>query len=75
MWTHNLDSIEFTNYTSEAYTGPAIKAAAGVQFYKAYQAAGKAGLKVVGGSCPTVGLTGGFMQGGGHGYSSHCIPV
>ena len=32
----------------------------------AYEAAQAAGLRVVGGSCPSVALAGGFSQGGGH---------
>jgi len=30
------------------------------------EAVGRAGYRVVGGECGTVGITGGFMQGGGH---------
>ncbi|MCJ1377384.1 hypothetical protein MMC17_000479 [Xylographa soralifera] len=39
---------------------------AGVQGYEAYAAANAQGLRVVGGECPTVGLVGGYTQGGGH---------
>ncbi|MCJ1360737.1 MAG: hypothetical protein MMC33_010746 [Icmadophila ericetorum] len=39
---------------------------AGVQAYDAYYAADAQGLRVVGGECPTVGLAGGYTQGGGH---------
>ena len=39
---------------------------AGVQAYEVYEAANKQGLRVVGGDCATVGLAGGFTQGGGH---------
>lgn len=67
MWTHNLKSIKFFNYTSNKYTGPVIKMGAGVQAWEAYEAADKAGLHVVGGDCPTVGLAGGYSQGAGHG--------
>ena len=66
IWTHNLKSIEFLNYTSATYTGPAIKMGAGVQAFEAYEAANAQGLRVVGGECPTVGLAGGYTQGGGH---------
>jgi hypothetical protein len=61
-----LNSINFLNYTSNTYTGPAIKMGAGVQAFAAYEAAGKVGLQVVGGECPTVGIAGGYTQGGGH---------
>lgn len=33
---------------------------------EAYEAADSEGYRVVGGSCPTVGITGGYSQGGGH---------
>ena len=39
---------------------------AGVQGFEAYAAANAQGLQVVGGECPTVGLAGGYTQGGGH---------
>ena len=39
---------------------------AGVQGFEAYEAADKGSLAVVGGECPTVGLAGGYTQGGGH---------
>jgi hypothetical protein len=65
---HNLKSISFENYTSTAYSGPAAKMGAGVQAFEAYTAADKAGLNVMGGQCPTVGISGGYSQGGGHSY-------
>lgn len=63
---HKLKDITFSNYTSEAYTGPAVKMGAGVQAFEAYAAGKKAGLDVLGGECPTVGVAGGYTQGGGH---------
>lgn len=66
IWTHNLKSIDFIYYESEHYNGPAIKMGAGVQVFEAYYAANSRGLRVVGGDCPTVGLAGGYSQGGGH---------
>ena len=48
------------------YSGPAIKMGAGVSAYEAYKAANASDLVVVGGECPTVGITGGYTQGGGH---------
>lgn len=66
IWTHNLKSIDFLDYKSKHYNGPAIKMGAGVQAFEAYYAAGARGLRVVGGDCPTVGLAGGYSQGGGH---------
>ncbi|RYP65454.1 hypothetical protein DL769_006309 [Monosporascus sp. CRB-8-3] len=68
LWTHHLKDIEFiASYTSPAYSGKALKLFAGVQFFEAYAAADAAGVTIVGGSCDTVGIAGGFTQGGGHG--------
>lgn len=39
---------------------------AGVQAFEAYYAADARGLRVLGGECPTVGIAGGYTQGGGH---------
>ena len=39
---------------------------AGVQAFEAYEFADSHGLRVLGGECPTVGLAGGYAQGGGH---------
>jgi FAD/FMN-containing dehydrogenase len=49
------------------YTGPAIKVGAGVLVAAASAAAHRASFRVVGGLCLTVGLAGGFTQGGGDG--------
>ncbi|KAK7926915.1 fad fmn-containing isoamyl alcohol oxidase protein [Apiospora marii] len=67
LWTHNLKTITFSDYKSPGYTGRAATLGAGVQAFEAYEAAHKNGVRIVGGSCPTVGLAGGFTQGGGHG--------
>ncbi|KAK7756331.1 hypothetical protein SLS62_001557 [Diatrype stigma] len=68
LWTHHLKDTEFiADYASPAYSGKAFKLGAGVQFFEAYAAANAAGVTVVGGSCDTVSLAGGFTQGGGHG--------
>ncbi|KAL5398744.1 hypothetical protein PMIN06_003906 [Paraphaeosphaeria minitans] len=66
LWTHYLKDITIKDYTSSSYTGKAMKMGAGVQAYEAYDAAHKQNLRVVGGTCPTVGLAGGYTQGGGH---------
>ena len=66
LWTHNLKSIDLIDYQSPSYKGSAIRMGAGVQAYEAYAASDAHGLRVIGGSCPTVGLAGGFTQGGGH---------
>jgi hypothetical protein len=66
IWTHHLKSISFLNFTSDQYTGPAVRMGAGVQAWEAYEAAQAKKLSVVGGACPTVGIAGGYAQGGGH---------
>lgn len=68
LWTHHLKDIEFiAKYMSPSYVGRAFKFGAGVQIFEAYRAANAAGVTVAGGGCDTVGLVGGFTQGGGHG--------
>ncbi|KAI0758134.1 FAD/FMN-containing isoamyl alcohol oxidase MreA [Fomes fomentarius] len=66
IWTHHLKNITFLDYSDPSYTGKAIKVGAGVQGGEAYAAADAQGLAVVGGDCPTVGIAGGYSQGGGH---------
>lgn len=65
LWTHHLKDIAILDYSSEAYTGKAMKMGAGVQAFEAQAAANAQGLVVVEGDCPTVGLAGGYIQGGG----------
>ena len=50
-----------------------MKIGAGVQGFEAFNFAQLHNLSVIGGTCPTVGLAGGYTQGGGHGMlvSSH----
>lgn len=67
LWTHNLKSREFIEaYSSDFYKGPALKLGAGVQGFEAYETANSHGRTVVGGTCATVGIAGGYSQGGGH---------
>ncbi|KAI4123187.1 MAG: hypothetical protein LQ338_005399 [Usnochroma carphineum] len=67
LWTHNLKSNEvIKQYMSSYYNGPALKIGAGTISVEAQQAAQPAGLRVVGGSCPSVGIAGGYTQAGGH---------
>ena len=44
-----------------------MKLGAGVQGFEAFNAAQSHNLSVIGGTCPTVGIAGGYAQGGGHG--------
>lgn len=66
IWTHHLKEIRFFDYNGPFYAGKAIKMGGGVQGFEAYRAANAIGLAVTGGQCPTVGLAGGYSQGGGH---------
>ncbi|KAK3990423.1 6-hydroxy-D-nicotine oxidase [Cladorrhinum sp. PSN332] len=70
--THSFNDITWINSYSgpgSTYTGGAVKLGAGVQA-KDILAAGHAQVPpkvIVTGECPTVGIAGGFIQGGGHG--------
>ncbi|GKT84306.1 restculine oxidase [Colletotrichum tofieldiae] len=68
IWTHNLKGIQFLEYTKSAggYEGPAFKLGAGVQVSELYEAADKEGYTAIGGECRSVGVTGGYLAGGGH---------
>ncbi|PYH42558.1 FAD-dependent oxidoreductase [Aspergillus saccharolyticus JOP 1030-1] len=68
IWTHHLKTIDFLDeYRSPSYRGPAVRVGAGVQIFEANAAASRRNLTVVGGNCRSVGLAGGYSQGGGHG--------
>ncbi|KAK1972883.1 FAD binding domain-containing protein [Colletotrichum sublineola] len=67
IWTHKLNSIQYLeNYQQDSYSGPALKLGAGVRAFEVYEAANKYGVTAVGGEGQTVGLVGGYIQGGGH---------
>lgn len=66
IWTHYLKDTKVQNWSDAYYTGPALKMGAGVQGFDAMSAAAAKGYVVVGGECPTVGVAGGYTQGGGH---------
>ena len=68
IWTHHMKSMQTLDYRSTTYTGKAIKMGAGVQTEEVYRYAHTLfGLVVVGAFSPTVGIVGGYTQGGGHG--------
>lgn len=67
LWTHHLKDVSFLDYSSSTYQGKAMKIGAGVQNIEAQTAAHAQGLVVVGGDCQSVGIAGGYTQGGGHG--------
>ncbi|KAI8931222.1 hypothetical protein NX059_011570 [Plenodomus lindquistii] len=69
IWTHWMKDIEYIEeYVDEelGYSGPAFKAGSGVQAFELYKAANDKGRIVVGGEGETVGIMGGYIQGGGH---------
>ena len=61
-----MKDIDVVDHDDSHYSGKALKMGAGVEGLEAYVAADKAGLHVVGGTCPSVGISGGYSQGGGH---------
>lgn len=65
IWTHNIKNKTILDYNSDHYTGKAMKIGAGVQAHEAQALAKAAGYVVVVGGCPTVGIAGGYTQGGG----------
>ncbi|EAQ86080.1 hypothetical protein CHGG_07333 [Chaetomium globosum CBS 148.51] len=66
VWTHKLKGIEFKEWNDEKYRGSAVKLGAGVQGFEAMSAALAQKQVVLSGECPTVGIAGGYTQGGGH---------
>ncbi|KAK8089088.1 hypothetical protein PG997_004049 [Apiospora hydei] len=66
VWTHYLKDIQFLDSNDQGYQGKAVKLGAGVQGFDILEAGRSKGLVVVGGECPTVGIAGGYTQGGGH---------
>lgn len=65
IWTHYMKDQELVDYSSPTYSGKAVKMGAGVSSLESYQFSHDHGLVTVGGDCPTVGVTGGWTQGGG----------
>ncbi|KAL8997835.1 MAG: hypothetical protein Q9169_003008 [Polycauliona sp. 2 TL-2023] len=67
LWTQHLKSPKvIAEYHSSYYNGPALKVGAGTLSAEALEAAAPASLRVVSGSCPSVGIAGGYTQGAGH---------
>ncbi|KAK3680909.1 hypothetical protein B0T22DRAFT_474350 [Podospora appendiculata] len=69
--THSFKDVQWINKYAGAgsYHGSAVKVSAGIQGREilAMGHARSPPLVVVTGECPTVGIAGGFIQGGGHG--------
>ncbi|KAH8726473.1 FAD binding domain-containing protein [Phaeosphaeriaceae sp. PMI808] len=66
IWTQSLKNITFGTWSDKYYSGPSVTVGAGVLGSEVLEAANAQGLAVVSGECATVGLAGGFTQGGGH---------
>jgi len=73
LWTHHLTDIDFVQHHSENYKGAAVKLGAGVQVMDALTAAHTQGLVIAGGQCQSLGVAGGYTQGGGHSLLSSLI--
>ncbi|SCV68840.1 BQ2448_961 [Microbotryum intermedium] len=77
LWTHNIQYIT-RNKTfipagcpANTPTKDGVTFGAGVPFYKLYQFAEDNNITILGGSARTVGPSGGWIQGGGHGALSN----
>ncbi|KAE9411632.1 FAD binding domain-containing protein [Gymnopus androsaceus JB14] len=66
VWTHHMKNITFKTWNDKYYQGNAVKMAAGVQGFDLLSAGHAHGQLALTGSCPTVGVAGGYSQGGGH---------
>jgi hypothetical protein len=65
---HGMKDMEYIpSYHSSSWSGPAIKTGAGVQGFELYDFAEQNDVTAAGGLCVTVGVIGGWFQGGGHG--------
>ncbi|KAI0514660.1 FAD binding domain protein [Xylaria bambusicola] len=65
LWTHYIKGTHIFDYSSPAYRGKAMKIGAGVVAGEAQRTATAEGYVVVEGDCETVGIAGGYAQGGG----------
>lgn len=71
IWMHSFRALSFTQSylganTYGNYSGPAARIEAGVLTYEVYEGADAQGLHAIGGTCPTVSISGGYAAGGGH---------
>jgi hypothetical protein len=67
IWVQHLKSKELRDYNSTRYSGKSFRFGAGVLVQEAYEFADAHNMTVVGANQGTVGLVGGYTQGGGHG--------
>ena len=67
LWTHYIKGPQInTNYKGNGYSGPAVKLMAGDEVEEVLTYLQGLGYLAVGGTCPTVGVAGGYTPGGGH---------
>ena len=78
MWTRNLKSTSYNNHfvpqgcpRSKSYRS--ITIGAGIDCQEAYTYADSVGSTILCGYAPTVGLSGGYVQGGGHSTLSNTL--
>ncbi|THH16525.1 hypothetical protein EW146_g4120 [Bondarzewia mesenterica] len=70
LWTHNMKNMSYDpTFVPEgcATPSPGVTVGAGVQWGEAYPFAEAHNITLVGGSDKGVGVSGGWLQGGGHG--------
>ena len=67
VWTHNIKGVDYLpSYSIGQYTGKAVKYAAGTMSSELSAAANKFNVTLIAAGGSTVGVAGGFLQGGGH---------
>ncbi|KAI8823193.1 uncharacterized protein EV422DRAFT_613365 [Fimicolochytrium jonesii] len=70
LWMHNLKKMEFHDAfvptKCSKSKGTAVTVGSGVVLHELYETADKRGLALVAGEALTVGVVGGYLQGGGH---------
>ncbi|KAF2279265.1 FAD-binding domain-containing protein [Westerdykella ornata] len=67
IWVHNLKGYKFyENYTTPSYSGPAVAYAGGFQSLEVPAVSERHNVTIITAGGPTVGIAGGFLQGGGH---------
>ncbi|KAJ6620105.1 FAD binding domain-containing protein [Mycena sp. CBHHK59/15] len=76
LWTHNLKNISYSaEFVPEgcSQSSPSMTVGAGVQWLQAYHFADAHNFTVVGGTDRTVGVSGGWVMGGGHSALSNTM--
>jgi FAD/FMN-containing dehydrogenase len=67
LWMYHLKDTRYLEYFSDLYSGPALRLGAGIQGFDGMAAAHAQNKILVTGNCESVGISGGYSQGGGHG--------